>query len=79
MARKRRENNFNIQEYERMTKHSSLGTLHAIDFSGNEQPLCELTALDKDILIGRLCDLEDLIEDGMLVPLKLIEPTIKGE
>lgn len=53
-------------KYQRMTKHSDLGTLHADDINGNEQPLCELTAVDTDILIGRLCELEDKIESGEL-------------
>lgn len=53
-------------KYQRMTKHSDLGTLHADDINGNEQPLCELTALDTDNLIGHLCELEDKIESGEL-------------
>lgn len=51
-------------KYERLTRHSDLGTLHACDINGKEQPLCELTAVDTDILIGRLCILEDKIENG---------------
>lgn len=54
-------------EYKRLTKLSDLGTLHALDFNGEEQPLCELTALDIDILIGRLYELENKIESGELV------------
>ena len=57
-------------KYQRMTKHSDLGTLHADDINGNEQPLCELTALDTDNLIGRLCELEDKIESGELISTK---------
>ena len=51
-------------EYKRLTKLSDLGTLHALDFNGEEQPLCELTALDIDVLIGRLYELENKIESG---------------
>ena len=29
-------------KYQRMTKHSDLGTLHADDINGDEQPLCEV-------------------------------------
>ena len=54
-------------EYKRLTKLGDLGTLHALDFNGEEQPLCELTALDIDILIGRLYELENKIESGELV------------
>ena len=53
-------------KYKRMTKHSDLGTLHACDINGDEQPLCELTVLDTDNLIGSLCELEDKIESGEL-------------
>ena len=53
-------------KYQRMTKHSDLGTLHACDINGDEQPLCELTILDTDNLIGHLCKLEDKIESGEL-------------
>lgn len=45
---------------------SEIGTLHALDINGEEQPLCELTALDTDILIGRLYELENKIEGGEL-------------
>ena len=51
-------------EYKRLTKLSDLGTLHALDFNREEQPLCELTALDIDVLIGRLYELENKIESG---------------
>ena len=51
-------------EYKRLTKLSDLGTLHALDFNGEEQPLRELTALDIDVLIGRLYELENKIESG---------------
>ena len=54
-------------EYKRITKFSDLGTLHALDFNGEEQPLCELTALDIDVLISRLYELENKIESGELV------------
>ena len=53
--------------YQRLTKLSDLGTLHALDFNGEEQPLCELTALDTDALIRRLYELENKIESGELV------------
>lgn len=53
-----------MMEYKRLTKLSDLGTLHALDFNGKEQPLCELTALDTDVLIGRLYELENKIESG---------------
>ena len=62
-------------KYQRMTKHSDLGTLHADDINGNEQPLCELTALDTDNLIGRLCELEDKIESGELIHTKEVGDT----
>lgn len=62
-------------KYQRMTKHSDLGTLHAYDINGNEQPLCELTALDTDNLIGRLCELEDKIESGELISTKEVGDT----
>lgn len=62
-------------KYQRMTKHSDLGTLHACDINGNEQPLCELTVLDTDNLIGRLCELEDKIESGELISTKEVGDT----
>lgn len=62
-------------KYQRMTKHSDLGTLHADDINGNEQPLCELTAVDTDNLIGRLCELEDKIESGELISTKEVGDT----
>ena len=62
-------------KYQRMTKHSVLGTLHADDINGNEQPLCELTALETDNLIGRLCELEDKIESGELISTKQVGDT----
>lgn len=62
-------------KYQRMTKHSDLGTIHACDINGNEQPLCELTALDTDNLIGRLCELEDKIESGELIHTKEVGDT----
>ena len=64
-----------MMKYQRMTKHSVLGTLHADDINGNEQPLCELTALDTDNLIGRLCELEDKIESGELISTKQVGDT----
>lgn len=51
-------------EYKRLTRLSDLETLHALDFNGEEQPLCELTAFDIDVLIGRLYELENKIESG---------------
>lgn len=62
-------------KYQRMTKHSDLGTLHACDINGDEQPLCELTAVDTDNLIGRLCELEDKIESGELISTKEVGDT----
>ena len=56
-----------------MTKLSDLGTLHALDFNGEEQPLCELTALDIDVLIRRLYELENKIENGELGDVKETE------
>ena len=53
-------------KYARLTNLSEIGTLHALDINGEEQPLCELTALDTDILIGRLYELENKIESGEL-------------
>ena len=64
-----------MMKYQRMTKHSVLGTLHADDINGNEQPLCELTALDTDNLINRLCKLEDKIESGELIHTKEVGDT----
>lgn len=64
-----------MMKYQRMTKHSVLGTLHADDINGNDQPLCELTALDTDNLIGRLCELEDKIESGELISTKQVGDT----
>lgn len=64
-----------MMKYQRMTKHSDLGTIHADDINGNEQPLCELTALDTDNLIGRLCELEDKIESGELIHTKEVGDT----
>lgn len=60
-------------EYKRLTKLSDLGTLHALDFNGEEQPLCELTALDTDVLIGRLYELENKIESGELCDREEVE------
>lgn len=59
-----------MMEYKRLTKLSDLGTLHALDFNGEEQPLCELTALDIDVLIGRLYEMENKIESGELGDVK---------
>ena len=53
-------------EYQRLTKLSDMGTLHALDFNGKEQPLCELTPLDIDVLVRRLYELENKIESGEL-------------
>ena len=60
-------------EYKRLTKLSDIGTLHALDFNGEEQPLCELTALDIDVLIRRLYELENKIESGELGDVKEAE------
>ena len=60
-------------EYKRLTKLGDLGTLHALDFNGEEQPLCELTALDIDVLIRRLYELENKIESGELGDVKEAE------
>lgn len=60
-------------EYKRLTKLSDLGTLHALDFNGEEQPLCELTALDIDVLTRRLYELENKIESGELGDVKEAE------
>ena len=60
-------------DYKRLTKLSDLGTLHALDFNGEEQPLCELTALDIDVLIRRLYELENKIESGELGDVKEAE------
>ena len=59
-------------EYKRLTKLSDLGTLHALDFNREEQPLCELTALDIDVLIGRLYELENKGELGVCCAMKIL-------
>lgn len=66
-------------EYKRMTKLSDLGTLHALDFNGEEQPLCELTALDTDVLIRRLYELENKIESGELGDVKELKQELKEQ
>ena len=66
-------------EYKRLTKMSDLGTLHALDFNGEEQPLCELTALDIDVLIGRLYELENKIESGELGDVKELKQELKAQ
>ena len=66
-------------EYKRLTKLSDLGTLHALDFNGKEQPLCELTALDTDVLIGRLYELENKIESGELGDVKELKQELKAQ
>lgn len=66
-------------EYKRMTKLSDLGTLHALDFNGEEHPLCELTALDTDVLIGRLYELENKIESGELGDVKELKQELKAQ
>lgn len=66
-------------EYKRMTKLSDLGTLHALDFNGEEQPLCELTAIDTDILIRRLYELENKIESGELGDVKELKQELKAQ
>ena len=65
--------------YQRLTKLSDLGTLHALDFNGEEQPLCELTALDIDVLIGRLYELENKIESGELGDVKELKQELKAQ
>ena len=66
-------------EYKRLTKLSDLGTLHALDFNGEEQPLCELTALDIDVLIRRLYELENKIESGELGDVKELKKELKAQ
>ena len=66
-------------EYKRLTKMSDLGTLHALDFNGEEQPLCELTALDTDVLIRRLYELENKIESGELDDVKELKQELKAQ
>ena len=65
--------------YQRLTKLSDLGTLHALDFNGEEQPLCELTALDIDVLIRRLYELENKIESGELGDVKELKQELKAQ
>lgn len=66
-------------EYKRLTKMSDIGTLHALDFNEEEQPLCELTALDTDVLIGRLYELENKIESGELGDVKELKQELKAQ
>lgn len=66
-------------EYKRLTKLSDLGTLHALDFNGEEHPLCELTALDTDALIRRLYELENKIENGELGDVKELKQELKAQ
>lgn len=66
-------------EYQRLTRLSDMGTLHALDFDGEEQPLCELTALDIDVLIGRLYELENKIESGELGDVKELKQELKAQ
>lgn len=66
-------------EYKRLTKLSDLGTLHALDINGEEQPLCELTALDTDALIRRLYELENKIESGELGDVKELKQELKAQ
>ena len=66
-------------EYQRLTRLSDMGTLHALDFNGEEQPLCELTALDIDVLIGRLYELENKIENGELGDVKELKQELKAQ
>ena len=66
-------------EYKRLTKMSDIGTLHALDFNEEEQPLCELTALDTDVLIGRLYELENKIESGELGEVKELKQELKAQ
>ena len=55
-----------MKDYKRLTKWSDLGTLHVIDFNGNEIPLCDVSPIDSDILASRFAELEDKIESGEL-------------
>ena len=66
-------------EYQRLTRLSDMGTLHALDFDGEEQPLCELTALDIDVLIGRLYELENKIESGELGDVRELKQELKAQ
>lgn len=68
-----------VMSYQRMTKLSDLGTLHALDFNGEEQPLGELTALDTDVLIRRLYELENKIESGELGDVKELKQELKAQ
>ena len=65
--------------YQRLTRMSDLGTLHAFDINGEEQPLCELTAIDTDILIRRLYELENKIESGELGDVKELKQELKAQ
>lgn len=65
--------------YQRLTKLSDLGTLHALDFNGEEKPLCELTALDTDVLVRRLYELENKIESGELGDVKELKQELKAQ
>ena len=56
-----------MKDYKRLTKWSELGTLHVFDINGKEIPLCDVSPIDTDNLIGRLAELEDKIEAGTLV------------
>lgn len=56
-----------MKNYKRLTKWSDLGTLHVFDFVGKEIPLCDISPMDSDNLVGRLAELEDKIESGELV------------
>ena len=66
-------------EYQRLTRLSDMGTLHALDFDGEEQPPCELTALDTDVLIRRLYELENKIESGELGDVKELKQELKAQ
>ena len=68
-----------MMEYKRLTKLSDLGTLHAFDFNGEEQPLCELTPLDIDGLVRRLYELENKIESGELGDVKELRQELKAQ
>lgn len=55
-----------MKDYKRLTKWSELRTLHVFDINGKEIPLCDVSPIDTDNLIGRLAYLEEKIESGEL-------------
>lgn len=50
--------------YERLTKRGDDHALHVFDINDREISLSEVTALDIDLIAGRLAELEDKIESG---------------